>query len=561
MVQLLDQYGRAMTARKADLTREIAAPGLTGVRQAWDAQTAVAGLTPDRLDAILRQANQGDLDALLVLANEMEERDPHYASVLQTRKLSVVGLERKVTWSKKHAKDPRADEIQEACEELLEADEMDGLIRQLMDSVAKPYAVSEIIWHTGKDRWTPEAYKDRDPRWFQLDRETGAELRMRETGAIDGVALPPFAFATMTAGNKSGLIARRGLARVVAFSFVCKLYGMKDWMAYAEIFGIPMRLGKYGPGATPADVEVLKRAVFGLGSDAAAVIPEAMNIEFPSPNGGAGGEKLFEGIVLLLDNQVSKAVLGQTGTTDMQKGGGFAQSKTLDGVRGDLTKADAKGVGAVITRDVLRPFVGLNWGPDAPVPRAELVVEEPEDMAALSDALEKMVPLGLKVGQSEIRKKFRLSEPAPDDEVLTPPAQAAAAAPIDPATGQPVDPKAQPKVDPAGKDIPPPKDPKDPSAPDPALAASSLPAAVAGREAADRALDDAQLAALDEWEPTFGPEAAAVIDLVKAAGSFAEISAGLERMAADLAAPPAARALARAMFEAAAIGAAGGREA
>lgn len=543
-----------MTARKSDLTREVAAPGLTGVRQAWDAQTAVAGLTPDRLDAILRQANQGDLDALLTLAMEMEERDPHYGSVLQTRKLSVAGLERKVTWSKKNAKDPRAAEIQEACEDLLEADEMDGLILQLMDSVAKPYAVSEVIWHTGKDRWTPERYEDRDPRWFLLDKVTGRELRLRETGAIDGVELAPFAFATQIATNKTGLIARRGLARVVAFSFVCKLYGLKDWMAYAEIFGIPMRLGKYGAGATAADVEVLKRAVFGLGSDAAAVIPEGMTIEFPSPASGTGGEKLFEALVLFLDNQVSKAVLGQTGTTDMQKGGGYAQANVLDRVRGDLTQADAKAVGATITRDVLTPFVGFNWGPDAPVPRAELVVEEPEDMAALSDALQKLVPLGFRVGQGEIRKKLRLSEPAPDEEVLTPPAKAEAA-PIDPATGRPADPVAKKT---------PPKDPPDKEPPDkdPALARTTLPAALAGQEAADRALDEIQLAALQEWEPTFGAEAAAVMALVmKPDTTFAEISAGLERMAADLAAPPAARALARAMFEAAAIGGAGGREA
>jgi phage gp29-like protein len=550
MVQLVDRFGRPLTAKKGDLTREVAAPGLTGVRQAWDARTAVVGLTPDRLEAILRQADQGDLDALFTLAQEMEERDPHYASVLQTRKLSVVALERKVTWTKKQADDPRAEEIQEACEELLEADEMDLLIPHLMDSVAKPYAVAETIWHKGPDRWTPERYEDRDPRWFQLDRLTGKELRLREVGAPDGVPLPPFTFVSQFAANKSGLIARRGLARVVAFSFVCKLYGLKDWMAYAEIFGIPLRLGKYGAGATPADVDVLKRAVFGLGSDAAAVIPEGMTIEFPAPASGTGNAELFHALVVFIDNQVSKAVLGQTGTTDMQKGGGFAQAKVLDGVRTDLKQADAKAVGAAIRRDILTPFVQLNWGQDAPVPRAELVVEEPEDMEALAGFLERMVPLGLRVGQSEIRKKARLSEPADDEEVLSPPAKAAA---IDP-----TDPNAKPKPTPGA----PPSAANDPAAParDPALARTELSAEVAAREAADRQLEEAQLAGLEEWQQTFAPEAAAVMDLVKGAGSFEEISRGLERMAADLAAPPAARALARAMFEAAVIGE-GGREA
>ncbi|MEW5687223.1 MAG: DUF935 domain-containing protein [Pseudomonadota bacterium] len=550
MVQLVDRFGRPMTARKADLTREVASPTVGGLRQVWDAASAVAGLTPDRLAAMLRQADQGDLDALLRLAQEMEERDPHYASVLQTRKLAVIGLERKVTWDEGDDADPRAEEIQRACQKLLEAPEMDGLVLDLMDSVSKPYAVVETVWNTKSPRWEPEAYKFRDPRWFQLDRATGSELRLREAGAIDGVELPPFSFAIQLAANKSGLIARRGLVRVVAFSFVCKLYGLKDWMAYAEIFGIPLRLGKYGPGATPEDVSVLKRAVFGLGADAAAVIPESMTIEFPDLGAATGGAELFENLVRFCDNQVSKAVLGQTGTTDMQSGGGYAQAKVLDGVRGDLTQADARGIGGTVRRDVFRPFVGFNWGQDAPVPRAEFVVEEPEDVEGLTKALERLVPLGLKVGQAGIRKRLKISDPTDDEELLSPPARAAAPPP---ASGDPARPERAP--DPAN-------DPEAaPANPQPALARSGLAGQRAGREAADRQLDDVQLAALEQWEPTFGLEAKAVMDLVRAAGSMEDILAGLDRMAGDLAAPASARALARAMFEAAVIGDGQGREA
>lgn len=541
---ILDRWGRPMVAEMKSLTQEVARPGLTGVRQAWDPMTAVAGLTPDRLDVILRKANQGDLDAFLTLAEEMEERDPHYGSVLQTRKLAVLGLERTVSWTKGKPDHPRADEIQEACEELLDAPEIEDLLFHQLDAIAKGYAVSEIMWHTGSDRWSPRAYEQRDPRWFQFDRETGRELRLKEAGEIDGVQMPPFAFSVHLAGRKSGLPARAGLARLVAFSFVCKLYGMKDWMAFAEIFGIPLRLGRYDGSASPEDVEVLKRAVFGLGSDAAAVIPRSMEIEFPELGQATGGAELFLMLATFLDGQVSKAVLGQTGTTDMQKGGGLAQSKVLNEVRGDLTKADAKGLGSTVTRDVFLPFVKFNYGADAPVPKANLVVEEPEDMEVLSSALDRLVPLGLRVGQAGIRKKLRIAEPDDDEEVLTPPAAARAA--VEPPPTAPADPKGGPPINPVA--------PTPPTAgPEPALA-SQLPAEVAARQAVDRQLDDAQLAGLEEWEPTFGPEAAAVMRLVSGAASFEEILKGLDAMAADLAAAPAARSLARAMFEAAAIG-------
>ncbi|HMJ14158.1 MAG TPA: DUF935 family protein, partial [Polyangiaceae bacterium] len=48
-------------------------------------------LTPAALGSIMRRADRGDIRAYLTLAEEMEEREPHYASVLATRKLGVSG--------------------------------------------------------------------------------------------------------------------------------------------------------------------------------------------------------------------------------------------------------------------------------------------------------------------------------------------------------------------------------------------------------------------------------------------------------------------------------------
>lgn len=553
---LVDHRGQPFP-KKDVLSEEIAKASLTGVRQAWSVESAVAGLTPDKLAAIIRQADQGDMDAFLTLAEEMEERDPHYGSVLQTRKLAFTSLERQVTWAPGDEDHALADEIQQACEKVANAPAMDELLWHLGDAIAKGYAAPETIWDTSSNMWSPSRYEWRDPRWFKFDRETGRELRLRDAGSIDGLPLPPAKFVVQLAGRKSGLPARGGLARLVAFSFVCKLYGMKDWMAYAEIFGIPMRLGKYGAGARPEDVEVLKRAVFGLGSDASAVIPASMMIEFPQLGQSTGGAELFHTLVTWLDNQVSKAVLGQAGTTDMQKGGGYAQSKTLDGVRSDLTKADAKWTAATVTRDVLGPFVRFNWGADAPVPSLVLVVDEPEDVASLSQALERLVPLGLKVSQEQVRKKLKLSPPKEGEDLLEPPQAAAAEALGEPDGG--TDPAGQAKRDPAAGL----RQAKDDLVAATALlrghvavasVQSGLAAARARRDTIEGDLDALQLAELDGWQRTWGPEVAAVTEAVLGAGDFDTALTRLEALAGDMAVPAAARSLARAMFEAAAIG-------
>ena len=90
MVQLVDQYGRPIST--ATLKKEQAAPTLTGVRRP-NTEHQASGLTPGKLGRLLKSSINGDQEAYLALAEEMEERDLHYAGVLGSRKLQVAGLD------------------------------------------------------------------------------------------------------------------------------------------------------------------------------------------------------------------------------------------------------------------------------------------------------------------------------------------------------------------------------------------------------------------------------------------------------------------------------------
>jgi phage gp29-like protein len=417
---LVDHLGRPLrsAASKAALQEVVARPSLTGVRQAWNAMTVASGLTPERLASILRAAADGDANDYLTLAEEMEERDWHYAAELGKRKLAVLGLDRTVT---ANGDDPKAEEIAEAVREHIIQDEaFEGLLSGLLDALGKGYAAVEIGWETGRF-WRPTTYDHRDPRWFRYDRETGRQLRLLdETDLANGIELPAYRFAVHEPELKTGLPIRGGLARLAAWAFLFKFYGVKDWAAFAETYGQPIRLGKYGPNATPQDVEVLYQAVAMIGTDCAAVVPESMSIEFVEAMTGGGGDQLYQRWCDWLDRQVSKAVVGQSGTADVQKGGGYAQSTVLDGVRGDLCEADAGQLARTVRRDVIARFVAFNYGPDAPVPLLTLATPASEDLKAFSEGVGPMIDRGLKVKASEVRAKFGLSAPEPEDEVLGP---------------------------------------------------------------------------------------------------------------------------------------------
>ncbi len=406
MPTLYDHRGNPID--RSALRREQAAPTLTGIRTIWS-ESVASGLTPARLARILRDAVEGDATDYLILAEEMEERDLHYASVLSTRKRAVAGIDPTVEAASDDARDV---EIADAVRGLVRAPEFPGLVTDLLDALGKGYSACEIIWDRTDSRWTPREYLWRDPRFFVFDRASMQRLRLLDEGAsFEGRELPPYKFLVHIPKLKSGIPIRSGVARLAAAAYMCKTFTVSDWMAFAEVFGMPLRVGRYGPNATDRDIQTLIRAVANLGTDAACVLPDSMRIEFQEAAKAAGGPELFPRLAEWLDRQVSKGVLGQTMTSD--DGSSQAQANVHDDVRLDIRKDDARQVAATIDRDLVRPFVDLNWGPPKNgYPRVLLQVAEPEDIAALADALAKLVPLGgLGIQASVVRDRLGFPDP------------------------------------------------------------------------------------------------------------------------------------------------------
>ncbi len=407
---------RTARPETALLTREIAGATLAGVRSPLPGYPA-DGLDPVRLAAILRQADQGDATAFLDLAETIEERDPHYLGVLATRKRSVAQLELKVEAASDAAADLDRAEMVRAW---LARDELAAELFDILDSLGKGVSFTEIIWEKSAGQWRPVRLEWRDPRWFRLDRRDLATPLML---AADGseTPLPPFKFIAARIAAKSGLPLRGGLARVAAWAWMFKAYTQRDWAIFTQTYGQPLRLGRYGAGASEADRDTLFRAVANIAGDCAAIVPESMQIEFVQPPSLAGAAELYERRADWLDRQVSKAVLGQTTTTDAVAGG-HAVSREHRLVQEDIERADARALTAILNRDLVRPWVELEWGPQPRYPRLALVRPEAEDIERMARTLALLVPLGLRVETAEVRDRLGLADPAPGAETLAAPA-------------------------------------------------------------------------------------------------------------------------------------------
>lgn len=418
MAQLLGPDG--LPINKAVLSKEIAAPTVAGVRRIHEERVAT-GLTPDRLGRILRDAQDGNHRDYLTLAEEMEERYMHYASQLQTRRLAIEGTE--------FSLDVPAGvpaKIADFVTSLKEDPEFLSAAAALTDGIAKGYSVVEMMWEYQEGALRPVQYEWRDPRFFQFDRLSGRQLRLAVDGSIDGEELPQGKFLRHVPQSRMGLPVRRGVARIAAWAFIVQSFALQDWAAFAEVYGLPLRVGKYHAAATEAEKRTLLRAVASIANDAAAIIPDGMEIDFHEVT-GSRGEAVFGGLLDYIDRNISKVVVGQTMTAD--DGASLGQAKIHNEVRLDILRADCRQEAITIGRDLVRVAVDLNYGPQAVYPTLIRHIADPEDVAALSDAVAKLVPQGLKVSQRQMLEKLGLSEPGADEDLLAPPKADAATPP------------------------------------------------------------------------------------------------------------------------------------
>ncbi|KAA6405659.1 DUF935 domain-containing protein [Candidatus Tokpelaia sp.] len=431
MPGLIDTKGRPLISKK--LQQELAAPTIDGVRTIW-ADTVLNGLTPFALADILRQAAQGYPDRFFALAEEMEERDLHYRAVLSTRKNALTGLD---PYIKAAGDDKEQQKQAEALTEVIsQAVFADNCVSDTLDALAKGYAVIETIWEKTAKEWWPVDWKWRNQRFFQIARDDGETLRLKSETNRAGEELEPYKFIVHKPRLKSGLPIRGGLARLAAWGFIFKTYTIKDWMAFLEVFGMPFRVGRYGASANDDEKRVLITALRNLSTDAAAIIPKEMEIEFVEVKGGSGNA-VFQSMAEYLDKQISKAVLGQTMTTD--DGASLSQARVHENVRHDIARSDARQLEATLNRDLVRPFIDANFGPQDTYPEIVFPIVEERDLSALCDSLQKLVPLGLRVSEKEIREELGLSEPQKDEAILTPPAAAAPAQKQTGATARQID--------------------------------------------------------------------------------------------------------------------------
>ena len=370
------------------------------------------GLTPVKLARIFKEADAGDPFRQMELFEEMESKDTHLFSQLQTRKLAVTGLDWEV---QPFSQDETDQEIAAFVEEQLK--ELDGFSDNLMDildAIGKGISFQEIEWEYRDGHVVVGNIEYVHQKKFYYDTLTDA-LMLRTEAFPGGIPLPENKFIVHRYKARSGHPSRYGVLRVVAWMYLFKNYDLKDWVSFCEVYGMPLRLGTYDATASEKDKAALMDAIVRMGTDAAGIVPSGTDIRFIESNKQSSVD-IYERLARFCDEQMSKAIVGQTLTSD--SGGSYAQSKTHNDVRKDLTEADCKAVMETVRRDLIRPLVEFNFGVRAHVPYFVLNATDTDDLKETAEIVNTLAATGLEIPKSWLYKKFNIPAPEKGEETI-----------------------------------------------------------------------------------------------------------------------------------------------
>ncbi len=377
-------------------------------------------ITPSKLKSILEDAENGDITAQHELFMDIEEQDSAIGANIQTRKRAILTLDWRIAEPRNAT--PAEEKLQTEIDELFfQYPNLENLLMDMMDAVGHGFSALEIEWKLENGKYIPHNFIPRPQSWFKLDKNDN--LLLKTPSNAMGESLRPFGWVVHSHKSRSVQLARMGLFRTLAWLYMFKHYSVRDFAEFLELYGMPIRIGKYGAGATNEEKRTLLRALAQIGHNAAGIMPDSMTIELHNAaNTGAGSaNNPFLQMVDWCEKSIARLILGQTLTSGADgKSSTNALGNVHNEVRRDLLVSDAKQVAQTITQQIILPYLQINVDPNIAlhrVPYFEFDTKKYDDLSTFADAIPKLVGIGVQIPEKWTRDKLGIPE-AQDGEVV-----------------------------------------------------------------------------------------------------------------------------------------------
>jgi phage gp29-like protein len=404
-------------------------------------------ITPQGILATFRLAESGDPQRQCDLIDDLIENDGHLRNLFEQREQSVAGKPWVV-----QAGGPSDDEstASTVLGWALRRLPMVEIMKHLLTVNRYGWAAVEIDWGlvlidgTGNPavdgkRWIVPVWMTIVPaRRFKINASSTTpgginELRIfTDATRQAGEPLEPGKWLVLKRSNT--WLARAGLMRTCAWYAMAKRMGFRDWLVYAQRFGLPLPTVKYkAEDADDDEIAVAEQIVKKIGSDGGAVIPDSLELEFhEAAQTTSENSKSHGGLIAHCNAEMSKTVNGSTLANDNAGSGGasYALGEVHATVRWDNVLFDAELFQEGMRTQVAEPMMHFNaLRGAAPLTKVQVVRDlDPKVRGEIADTMQNK--LGITVSKSQMRQELGFREPSgTDDEAAGAPKPEPAAAP------------------------------------------------------------------------------------------------------------------------------------
>lgn len=372
------------------------------------------GLQPRTVVSIFKQAEIGALWQQADLFADIRESDGHLQALIHSRRDSVAGCDWVIQ--------PGApDEASQKAAELLRAImpnalEVGAFLEHHLMAPYYGYSASAIVWNYRAGTIGP-SFINAPHRRFHL--ASGGRLEYIRARGFESKPLAAGQWVVSCMSHEN--LARAGLLRCATWFAMFKRMSIRDWVIFAERFGVPLPIGTYAKNSTEDARKVLEQALVELGDAGRLVIEEGTKVAFAEVSQRAGDPKaVHPAIISLCEAQMSKLINGATQNVEQGAAGSYAQARVHESRSFKSERADAKRVGDVFEAHVGAPFVLFNGFPEGTAPpRLHVQISRDYDPQTRIDVASKLCnELGAEVDGAPLFDELGFRRPVRAEDTL-----------------------------------------------------------------------------------------------------------------------------------------------
>ncbi|MDH7604729.1 MAG: DUF935 family protein [Melioribacter sp.] len=328
--------------------------------------------------------------------------DPHLSATFRQRKSQVMQM----GWEIENIED---NNLKNELIDWLSKLNLNKIYDDILDALLFGFSVIEIIWEIKDNKFVPVDLIEKPQEWFIFDKNNTLKIRNKKFGYYEfaeGEDLPDYKFILVQNNPDYNNPYGERLLSKVYWPVMFKRASFEKWHNYSEKFGTPFLLGYYSDIMTEQEKNDLLDKIEEAIENNIALIKQGTILEFKESMKYQAGD-IFENMIELQNKEISKAVLGETLTIEVERSGSYKAAEIHKEMLEYLGLSDKKLVEAAFNT-LIKFYMQINYGKDEQI---KFKLNKKESIINASEKRDKILSeMGIKFTKEYFKKRYNLSD-------------------------------------------------------------------------------------------------------------------------------------------------------